>query len=70
MYITIKIEILYLIKDHYNYGFGADKNLYNLQRCRKLYNNGSIGYVINNKFISLKKIRPLLYKPEKNKIPF
>lgn len=72
MYITIKVKIIWYIKGYDDYGFGTDKSLYNIQRCRKVkqvYNNGSIGYILNSKFVSLKKLKPLLYHM-KTKLPF
>lgn len=73
MYITIKIKIIWFIKGYDDYGFGIDKSLYNLKRYRKLKqvsNNGTIGYILKSKFISLKNIKPLLYKPINNNLPF
>ena len=73
MYITLCIKIVWCIKDYPDYGFGHDKVLYNLKRNRplkKIYNNGCFGYNLNSKFISLKNIKPLLYKPIKNNLPF
>lgn len=73
MYIHIKIEIVWLIKGYDNYGFGKDKRLYNLQRCKpikQIFNNSTIGYILNKKFISLKQLKQLLYKPTKSKTPF
>jgi len=73
MNITITINIKWLIKEYDDYGIGEDKCLYNMKRCKRLkqiYNNGSLGYKLNSKFLSLKKLKPLLYKPQNNKIPF
>ena len=73
MIITIEIKIIWHIKDIANYGFGNDKNLYNLKTCRRLkqcYNNGSIGYWIGKYFYSLKKLKTLIYKPKKDYCPF
>lgn len=67
------IEIVWLIKGFESYGFGKDKNLYNLKTERIIkqsYNNGSIGYWLNRKFFSLNKIKVLLYKQNNNNTPF
>ena len=74
--VTNTIELTYCVKglpEHYR--FGKDKHLYNLKSNRRLkqsYNNGSIGYWINKKFISIKfiKINKLLYKPKNFEFPF
>jgi len=71
--ITKTIEIKWNIVWYDNYGFGIDKNLYNLKTNRKLkqsYNKGSIGYWFGKKFISLKSIKPLLYKKKDLFCPF
>ncbi len=50
-----------------NYVFGEDKCLYNLKTNRKLiphYNCRCMGYWINRKFISLTKLRTMLYIPK------
>ena len=63
--ITENLETTYFIKGFDNYVFCNDKNLYNLKRVKKvkkIYNNGCIGFNLNGKFYSLKKIKPLLYK--------
>ena len=73
MFITITVKIIWFIKDHPDYGFGDDKCLYNLKRCKKIkqiYNNSCIGYKLNSKFVSLKNIKPLLYKPIIDNNPF
>lgn len=73
MIIYKSIEIKWMITGYSNYGFGTDKSLYNLKTGRKLnqsYNNGSIGYWFNRKFISLKSLKHLIYKPKKQIVPF
>lgn len=73
MQITIIIKIVWLIKGYDNYGFGADNYCYNLKRCKKVkqvYNNGIIGYKLSGKFVSLKTLRELLFKPKLNNLPF
>ena len=62
-----------MIKGHDYYGFGTDKNLYNLRTGRKLkqcYNSGSIGYWFSKKFISLTALKKLIYKPRVEYCPF
>lgn len=73
MQIIIIIKIVWLVKDYDNYGFGTDNNCYNLQRCKKVkqvYNNGAIGYKLSGKFVSLKALKQLLYKPKHDLLPF
>ena len=71
--ITYTIEIRWHIKGFDYYGFGSDKCLYNLKTGRKLkqsYNSGSIGYWFSKQFITLLKLRTLLFKPQKQLTPF
>ena len=71
--ITYTIELTYRIKGLDNYSFAKDKCLYNLKTGRRLkqsYNSGSIGYWFGKKFLTLKAIRPLLYKPKQEKLLF
>lgn len=71
--ITYTIELVYQIKDAPGYSFGKDKHLYNTKTGRKLnqcLNGGSIGYWLNGKFYTLKKLRSLLYKQPKKYSPF
>ena len=73
MIIHIKVEIVWLISGFPDYGFGKDKHCYNLKRNRRIkqtLNNSTVGYVLNSKFVSLKKLKQLLYKPDKNNLPF
>ena len=70
MTINISIDIIWSIIGVEGYGFGNDKKCYNTKRCKSIkqvMNNGTIGYKFHGKFYSLKKIKPLLYKPEKPK---
>ena len=70
---TYNIEIVWKIKGYDNYGFGKDKNLYNLRtnrRIKKSYNSGSIGYWISKKFYTLNTLRKMLIKPEIIICPF
>lgn len=71
--ITYTIEITWLVRGYDNYGFGTDKELYNLKTNRRLkqsYNSGSIGYWFSKKFITTTRLRGLLYKPKYDKCPF
>jgi len=73
MTITYTIEIIWNIKGINDYGFGRDKNLYNLKTNRKIkqcLNNSCIGYWITGKFYSLTKLKSLIYKPTKEYCPF
>lgn len=73
MLLNITIKIIWYIKGYENYGFGNDKNLYNLKKgnkLKKVYNNRCIGYWFGKKFISLKQLKPLLYKPKLQTLPF
>lgn len=74
MNITIEIKIKWLIKGVTGYGFGTDKNLYNLMTNRKIkqsLNGRCIGYWIGKEFYSLTKLRTLIYlHKEQNILPF
>jgi len=67
------IKIKWLIKDVDGYGFGNDNLLYNLKTDRQIkqsYNNRCIGYWFGKTFISLTKLKPMLFKPEREILPF
>lgn len=67
------IEIKWSIIGYNNYGFGVDKKLYNLKTGRELkqsMNCCSIGYWFGKKFLTLKSIKPLLYRKKKIFCPF
>lgn len=71
--ITYTVEITHTIKGHENYVFDKLKQLHNSKTGRSINQkskNGMIGYYIDSKFMSLKKIKPLLIKPTKEKLPF
>lgn len=71
--ITYTIEIKWRIKGFENYGFGSDRNLYNLKTNRKMkqcYNSGSIGYWLGKEFKTIKVLKELVFKPKKVKLPF
>jgi len=64
-YLNISIKIKYRIRDIPNYALCDDNNIYNTKTCRKIkqcYKNGMIGYWFGKKFISIKKLKTLLYK--------
>jgi hypothetical protein len=55
------------------YKFTKEGICINTQRCKilkKVSKNGTIGYNFNSKFYPLKKVRLMLKKIEKNKLPF
>ena len=68
-----EVDIVYLIQGYGSYGFGRDKNLYNLRtgrkikKCLKAYTRG---YNLNGRFVSQNQIKPLLRKLETIKCPF
>jgi hypothetical protein len=61
------IDIKYQIEGFENYGFGSDKNLYNLKtgrlikKCLKGYTRG---FNLDGKFITENKLRPKVIKKE------
>lgn len=71
--ITKVIEIRFEIKGVEGYGFGNDKQLYNLKtsnRIKQTINGRSIGYWIGKKFYSKNKLKPLLVRPKHFDCPF
>jgi len=67
------VEITYTIIGHEHYVFDKLKNLHNKKTGRIIKQkskNGMIGYYINGKFMSTKRLKPLLIKPPKNILPF
>lgn len=71
--ITYTVEITYTIKGYENYVFDKLKNLHNRKTGRIIkqkYKNGMIGYYLNGKFMSIKIIKTLLIKPNKQYCPF
>lgn len=71
--ITKHIEIRWCIQGIDGYGFGHDKNLYNLKTGRiikQTINNYSYGYWIGKKFFTLNKLKSLLIRPKHYNIPF
>ncbi len=70
---TVETKIKWLVKGYDSYGFGIDKELYNLHtnhKKKKSIKNGMIGYWIDRKFISLTKLRTLIYIPKEDYLPF
>ena len=72
---TCVIEILWEIKNIPEYGFGKDKNLYNIKTGRKIkltLNNRSKGYWIKRKFYSCHFLKNynMLVRPENFDLPF
>jgi hypothetical protein len=72
--ITYRLKLVWKIKGYSDYAFAEDKELYNIKRqkkVKKIYNNGSIGYILNGKFITLKNLKTLISKYENTSIcPF
>jgi hypothetical protein len=73
--ITKNIQIVWIIKNNISYGFGKDKNLYNLKTGRKIkqtLNNRSVGYWIGKKFysVSFLKQNDMLVRPKFFDVPF
>lgn len=71
--ISITYTLIYEISFASHYKFTTCKKLINCQRCKevkKVMNGGSIGYCIQSKFWTLKKLRPYLQKINKHKPPF
>ena len=67
------INLTYTISGFEQYCFGQDKELYNVRRGKKIKHtivNSTRGWCICGKFMSEKKLRPLLRKIEKQNLPF
>jgi len=74
MTITISntYSLVWFIPDT-NYYFTKDGRCFNVKSCReirRILNGGSKGFVINGKFESLERIRPMLKKVETIECPF
>jgi hypothetical protein len=70
---TVIYTIKYVIDFADNYVFNQYNEMHNLKtgrRKKKVSNNGTIGYIIEGKFYSLKQLRPHLKKPQKEFCPF
>ena len=54
------------IDGHPNYFFGEDKKLYHivyryhLKECKQILKGYSLGYILDSKFYTLKKLKPLI----------
>jgi hypothetical protein len=73
--ISYAIEVVWEIKNISGYGFGIDKNLYNLKTGRKIkqtINSRSVGYWIGKKFYSVTFLKQnnMLKRPEFIDVPF
>jgi len=71
--ITVTYTIKFVISFATEYVFTKCNLCFNAKTGRKIkqvYNNGSIGYIINGKFKSLKYLREYLIKPGLNSCPF
>lgn len=70
---SINIKIKWVIKGYEEYGFGEDKNLYNLKTGRKIKHtvvNYSKGFCIRGKFMTDNKIKQLLEIKNNYYVPF
>ena len=71
--ITKHIEIIWMINGIDGYGFGSDKQLYNIKTERKIkqsMNCCSVGFWIGKKFITASKIKTMLIKHTKQNCQF
>jgi hypothetical protein len=71
--IEIQLKKKWFIKGCENYCFTEDKTLWNTKTKRQLkptYKARCLGYWIERKFISLTKLRTLIYKPIEERLPF
>ena len=70
--ITVKYHCKYRLKDFPYYVFCGEKsfNAKTNREIKQVYNSGSIGYNINGKFQSLKKLKSQLEKIPRILTPF
>ena len=72
--ISITYTLVWQINFATNYKFSKCKKLFNCKtnkEIKQIMNGGSIGYCINGKFYSLKKLRNYIEKiPKKDYCPF
>lgn len=71
--VSINYTLKYELDFASEYKFTDCKKCINIKTSRmikKVYNSGSIGYVIRGKFYSLGKLRKQIKKIQKSKIPF
>jgi hypothetical protein len=71
--ISVNYTIKYELSIATHYVWTTNNLCFNLKTGRKIkqvYNNGCLGYSIQGKFMSLKKLRPLLIKPIEPTLPF
>ena len=68
------IKLTFTLDGYEQYCFGEDKNLYNVQRGKQIKHtivNSTKGWCICGKFMSEKKLRPLLKRiPKIENLPF
>jgi len=70
---TVSYAIKYVVSFADHYVFNQHKEMYNTRtgrRIKKVVQGRSIGYNIQGRFYSLKKLRPYLTKPKKQLCPF
>lgn len=70
--VSVNYVVIWEIPDT-PYKFTKDGICINTQRCKivkKVSKNGTIGYNIKSRFYPLKKVRLMLKKIEKEKLPF
>lgn len=73
VYKSVIVEVKWLIDGVDGYGFGSDKNLYNLKTSHQIkmtVKGYTKGYQIKNKFYTLNKLRPILKRPYRFGLPF
>jgi hypothetical protein len=67
------VTIVWEINGVPDYGFGKDKQLYNLKTSKRLtrtVKGYTQGYYIKGKFYTLNKLKPLLIRPTNFDVPF
>ena len=72
-YISITYPLIYQFKDNTNYKVTKCLKVFNCKTGRmkkRCYNNGSVGYWIDRKFVIINKGSKLLEPIPKEKLPF
>lgn len=70
---TVTYTVKYELSTNPNYIWTKETLCFNIKTGRmikQVYKNGMIGYCIESKFISLKKLKPMLRKPKNIRCPF
>jgi hypothetical protein len=70
---TVTYNVVYELSIAPHYVWNEHNECYNLRtgkRLKQVVKGSCLGYNIKGKFMSLKKLRPLLRKPKINKLPF